>query len=171
MANTPHAQLDGLMLTLRPGQVLTANADGTISVVTDGYPDVDRDEQGPKMSLAEMAAYLNEPNDILNDTEFASVDGDYGTTDGSIRRETVSTEVPREKALEMFTKPHGEPIGKALMEAEDTYMAFVEDALERINAELRGAFYEMTYDERFRAAQVIKNGRALVFVEIGEKED
>lgn len=163
---------DGITVDMGVGEAVTV-IDGNgceCTFVSEAYTGAD-DSVEPTMSLAEMAAYLNEPNDILNDTEFASIDGDYGTTDGSIYRKTVSTEAPREKALELSTKPHGEPIGKALMDAADTYMAFVEDALERIGSELRGAFYEMTYDERFRAAQVIKNGRALVFVEIGEKED
>lgn len=149
--------------------------DNLVTTIYAPFPDdprtADCGEQGPKMTLAEMAAYLNEPNDILNDTEFASVDDGYNANDDLIRREIVSAEVPREKVPEMFTKPHGEPIGKALMDAADTYMAFVEDALERIGSELRGAFYEMTYDERRNAARVIENGRALVLVEVGERAD
>ena len=119
----------------------------------DGARTADCGEQGPKMTLAEMARYYNTPNDILDDVDFTSVDdGDYGTTDGNIRR------APDE--------PEPYPF-----DAERAYMAFVEDALERIGSELRGTFYEMTYDQRRNAARVIENGRALVLVEVGEKAD
>lgn len=163
---------DGITVDMGVGEAVTV-IDGNgceCTFVSEAYTGAD-DSVEPTMSLTEMAAYFNEPNDILNDTEFASVDGDYGTTDGSVYRETVSTEVPREKVPEMFAKSLGAKADDYPFEAARTYMAFVEDALERISAELRGAFYEMTFDERRNAARVIENGRALVFVEIGEKAD
>lgn len=164
---------DGITVDMGTGEAVTV-IDGNgceCTFVSEAYIGGNTPEVYSAFDTAEVgdatayAAFIDgEIREMTADEFFAELsamlgeDQDGGTTDGSMRR-AEPTAKPTDGAL-------GYP-----RDAEETYMAFVKDALERIGIELRGSFYEMTYDERRNAARAIESGRAAVFVEVGERAD